>query len=71
MSYTQIYNELATLFKTQQDMADNFGCSQPLVHKWLSGKQKMTAHFAMKAERLTNGKFKAIDLCPKLKELER
>lgn len=68
--YVEKYNEIATLFKTQQEMANAFGCSQPLVYKWLSGKQVMTAHFAIKAEKITGGEIKAIDLCPKLKELE-
>lgn len=68
--YIEKYKELSKLFKTQQEMAKAFGCSQPLVYKWLSGKQIMTAVFAIKAEKLTNGKIKAVDLCPKLKELE-
>lgn len=69
MKYIKRYKEISELFRTQQEMADEFGCSQPLVYKWLSGKQLMTAHFAMKAEKITNGKFKAVDLCPKLENL--
>lgn len=69
MKYIERYKKISELFKTQQEMADEFGCSQPLVYKWLSGKQLMTAHFAMKAEKITDGKFKAVDLCPKLENL--
>ena len=36
---------------------------------WVSGKAKMSAKMALKAEKATNGKFKAVDLCPDLKGL--
>lgn len=67
MSYQEKYNALSELFKTQQEMADALGCSQPLVWKMLNGKVFMSAHLALRAEKITDGKFKAADLCPKLK----
>lgn len=44
-------------------MADATGCSQTLVWRWLNKKAEIPAHFALKIEKLTNGKFKAVDLC--------
>ncbi|MPW54138.1 YdaS family helix-turn-helix protein [Moraxella catarrhalis] len=70
MSYQEKYNALSELFKTQQEMADALGCSQPLVWKMLNGRVFMSAHYALRAEKITEGKFKAVDLCPKLKGLE-
>lgn len=67
MTYQEKYNALSGLFKTQQEMADALGCSQPLVWKMLNGKVMMSAHLAIRAEKATQGKFKAVDLCPKLK----
>lgn len=61
-----------------QRLVDHFGCQkataaalvvkQPSVSAWISGKAHMSAIVAMRAERKTEGKFKAVDLCPKLKE---
>ena len=67
MTYQEKYKALSKLFKTQQEMADAIGCSQPLVWKMLNGKAMMSAHFAIRAEKVTQGRFKAGDLCPKLK----
>ena len=69
MSYLENYHQLAKDFKTQQQMAEALNCSQPSVWKWLNGKGYMSAYTALRAERITNGKFKAVDLCPALKEV--
>lgn len=70
MTYQEHYQQLASHFGTQQKLATALGCSQPSVWKWLSGKAYMSAHMALKAERLTHGEIKAVNLCPKLAELE-
>lgn len=71
MNYQERYKALSELFETQQAMADALGCSQPLVWKLINGKVYMSAHIAIRAEYVTNGKFKAVDLCPRLAEIEK
>lgn len=66
-----IYKQVVEHYGTQQKMADAIGCSQTLVWRWLNGRAKMPTHFALKVEKLTNGKFKAVDLCPRLAEIEQ
>lgn len=70
MNYTNAYKQLAERYGTQQALANALNCSQPLVWKWLNGKATMSAHLAIKAEKLTQGKFKAYELCPKLAEFK-
>ncbi|AKG15604.2 YdaS family helix-turn-helix protein [Moraxella bovoculi] len=67
MNYQEKYKQLSELFETQQAMADALGCSQPLIWKLLNGKVYMSAHIAIRAEKITKGKFLAVDLSPKLK----
>lgn len=57
-------------FGTQGKTAKALNCSQATVFKWLHGKMNISTLYAIKVEKLTDGKFKAADLCPKLKELE-
>lgn len=71
MHYLEKYKQLAQLFSTQQEMADALCCSQPLVNKLLNGKAHMSAHIAMRAEKITDGKFKATELCPRLADLDK
>lgn len=70
MTYQENYEQLVSRFGTQQQLADALGCKQPSVWKWLQGKSFMSADLAIKAQKLTNGEIKAVDLCPKLAELE-
>lgn len=65
-----IYRQVMEHYGTQQKMADAIGCSQTLVWRWLNGKATMPTHFALKVEKITGGKFKAVDLCPRLAEIE-
>lgn len=67
---TEIYQALVEHFGSQSNTARELNVKQPSVNAWLVGKTKMGAVSAKRAEILTNGKFKASDLCPKLKELE-
>ena len=66
----QSYSQLVVHFGGQQKTADALGCTQPSVSAWLQGKANMSAPLALKAERITKGEFKAVDLCPALAELE-
>ena len=66
----QSYSQLVAHFGGQQKTADALGCTQPSVSAWLQGKANMSAPLALKAERITNGEIKAVDLCPALAELE-
>lgn len=66
----QDISEVIAHFGTQGKTAKVLGCSQTTIFKWLHGKMNITPIYAIKVEKLTNGKFKAADLCPKLKELE-
>lgn len=65
------YQEVVNYFGNQVRTADKIGVKQPSVHAWLSGKAKMSSENALKVENLTNGKFKAVDLCPRLAEIEQ
>lgn len=66
----QHYKKLVKFFGTQDMTASQLGVKQPSVQAWISGRSKMSVLSAQKAEKLTNGQFRAVDLCPKLKELE-
>ncbi|MFB6349451.1 Cro/CI family transcriptional regulator [Moraxella sp. ZJ142] len=65
------YQELVNHFGSQVETARQLGITQPSVHAWLSGKARMGAVIATKAEIITNGKFKAVDLCPELRKISR
>ncbi|MGP5406077.1 transcriptional regulator [Psychrobacter celer] len=64
------YSRLIARFGGQQKTAQALGCTQPSVSAWVQGKANMSAALALKAERITNGEFKAVDLCPALASLE-
>lgn len=70
MNSNNSYEALVSYFGNQHKTADALGCSQPGVWKWVQGKANMSATLALKAERLTNGEIKAVDLCPALAALE-
>ena len=44
--------------------------AQPAVIKWLKGKALMSSAFANRAQAATNGKFKAIDLSPDIRDYQ-
>lgn len=64
------YSQLVSHFGGQQKTAEALGCTQPSVWAWLQGKANMSAPLALKAERLTDGEIKAVDLCPALALLD-
>lgn len=60
---------LIDFFGGQTETAKAMGVKQPAVSGWLNGSSKISEFNAMKAEKLTNGEIKAVDLCPKLADL--
>lgn len=62
--------KIIEFFGTQETTAKAVGCSQATIFKWLHKKMNVSTFYALKIEKLTNGQFRAVDLCPKLKELE-
>lgn len=69
-SHQMLYQELVNHFGGQVKTAEALGCKQPSVWAWLDGKTHMSAPLALKAERITNGKFASSALCPALAALE-
>lgn len=51
---------------TEKGLADALGVSQPTVHAWKTGKHGVSALKALEIERITEGKFRAVDFCPAL-----
>lgn len=70
MSLQERYASLVSYFGGQVKTATALKIKQPSVHAWLVGRSKMSAITAKRAEKATDGQFKAIDLCPHLSEFE-
>lgn len=66
---TATIKKLIDHFGDQSIAAEKLGVKQPTVSGWLNGKHGMSAKTALKAERLTDGEFKASELCPELAEV--
>ncbi|HCP03154.1 MAG: hypothetical protein CME86_00340 [Herbaspirillum sp.] len=64
-----IFAELVHHFKGQQKTASALGVDQSTVSGWVTGRHGMSALTALKAERITAGKFLAARLCPEIAEL--
>lgn len=62
-----IYDELVDHFGTQTKTAVALDVDQGTVSGWVRNKHGMSAVTALRAESETEGKFKAVDLCPDLK----
>lgn len=65
-----IYQNLVEHFGGQDAAAKALEVSQSNISGYISGRWNMSAKVAIQAEKATNGKFKAIELCPALKELK-
>ena len=61
-----IYQRLVKYFGTQQKAAEALGLDQGTVSGWVRGKHGMSPVSALKAEAITGGEFKAVELCPDL-----
>lgn len=62
--------KLISFFGGQVNTAKALNIEQSAVSNWLKGKNKVSYFNAMKAEKLTNGAVRAVELCPILAELE-
>ncbi|MEO4108231.1 YdaS family helix-turn-helix protein [Acinetobacter pittii] len=65
-----IYEKLVEFLGGQTKAAEVLLIKQPSVNAWLKGKNLMSEVVAMRAQRVTKGRFKAKELCPALKEFE-
>ena len=61
---TRLYGRVVAHFGGQTLTAKALGIEQPSVNAWLKGKTKMSINSALRAEKETLGKFKAVDLSP-------
>lgn len=68
--HPHIISDLVAHFGSQGKTAKAVGCSQATVFKWLHGQMNISALNALKIENITSGKFRAVDLCPRLAEIE-
>lgn len=66
-----LYKDLVKHFGGQKLTANALGVSQSNVSGYVSGRWNMSELAAMRAEKATDGKFKASDLCPSLKEFQK
>lgn len=65
-----IYQLLVEYFGGQENTAKALNVKQPAVSCWVRRTKNMSERVAIRAEKATEGKFKAIDLCPALKEFQ-
>lgn len=68
MQPSNIVKRLISHFGTQAKFGEAMGVKQGTVNGWLHGKHGISEVNALKIEKLTHGKFKAYELCPKLAE---
>ncbi|MFW1734841.1 Cro/CI family transcriptional regulator [Acinetobacter guillouiae] len=64
------FQMLVDHFKGQENTAKALQVKQPAVSGWVNGTKNMSEKVAIRTQKVTEGKFKAADLCPSLKELE-
>lgn len=63
-----LIDEVIKEFGGQENLAKSLGIKQGAVSQWLNGKTNMRERYALKIEKLTHGKFRAVDFCPYLAE---
>ncbi|WP_447896020.1 Cro/CI family transcriptional regulator [Vreelandella sp. GE22] len=59
-----IFSSLVDHFGGQQSTAKALGVNQGAVSNWVRGKHGMSPAVALRAEELTEGRFKRYQLCP-------
>ncbi|MFC2996792.1 Cro/CI family transcriptional regulator [Acinetobacter sichuanensis] len=62
------FQRLVEHFGGQENTAKALQVRQPAVSAWVRGTRKMSELVAIRAQAVTNGEFKASELCPSLKE---
>lgn len=65
-----IYQELVKHFGGQVATAKALHVSQSTVSGYVKGRWNMSERVAIKAEKASFGAFKAVELCPTLKEFQ-
>lgn len=70
MKKNQKIADLIARFGGQVKLAEMLKVSQGTVTGWLNMKHGINSINALKIEKLTAGEFKAVDLCPRLAEIE-
>lgn len=65
-----LYKNLVEHFGGQTSTAKALQVSQANISGYVSGRWNMSELVAIRAEKATNGMFKATDLCPSLKEFQ-
>lgn len=63
-----LYQDVVAYFGNQETTAKALKVTQPSVSDWVNGKKFMSWKTATRTERTTEGKFKAVELCPALRE---
>lgn len=64
MSQTSTFQSLVGFFGNQIKTAELLKVDQATVSGWVRGKHGMSPAVALRAEKLTDGKFTAAQLCP-------
>ena len=64
MSQTSTFQNLVGFFGTQIKTAELLKVDQATVSGWVRGKHGMSPAVALRAEKLTNGRFTAAQICP-------
>ena len=64
MSQTSTFQSLVGFFGNQIKTAELLKVDQATVSVWVRGKHGMSPAVALRAEKLTDGKFTAAQLCP-------
>ena len=62
--------QLISFFGGQTPAGDALGVSQGTVSGWLRNTHGMDAVNALKAEKISGGALVAVELCPRLKQLD-
>jgi len=69
MTKPNIFVALIDHFDGQVNTAAALGVTQAAVSYWITQKNGMSELMALRVENLTNGLFKASELCPRLAEV--
>lgn len=67
----EVLLELIAEYGSQEKLARAIGVKQGTITGWIHGKHGINELNALRIEKMTNGKVKAIDLCPRLAEIEK
>lgn len=67
----EVLLELVAEYGSQEKLARAIGVKQGTITGWIHGKHGINELNALRIEKMTNGKVKAIDLCPRLAEIEK